>query len=206
MTIGKGILLIISGPSGAGKGTVVSKLKEKSGYSLSISATTRKPRQNEIDGVHYFFKSKEEFEKMIEDKKLLEYADFCGNYYGTPTDFVNKRIENNKTVILEIEIQGALQVKSIYPEAVLIFLTPPSMDELEKRLVGRATETPEKIELRLKRAVEEIDNIDKYDYIVINDSVERAVVDIEHIVKAEKMKAKRNLNLKEILIDYSKSI
>ncbi len=206
MTNGKGILLIISGPSGAGKGTVVSKLKEKSGYSLSISATTRKPRQNEIDGVHYFFKSKEEFEKMIEDKKLLEYADFCGNYYGTPTDFVNKRIENNKTVILEIEIQGALQVKSIYPEAVLIFLTPPSMDELEKRLVGRATETPEKIELRLKRAVEEIDNIDKYDYIVINDSVERAVVDIEHIVNAEKMKAKRNLNLKEILIDYSKSI
>lgn len=206
MTNGKGILLIISGPSGAGKGTVVSKLKEKSGYSLSISATTRKPRQNEIDGVHYFFKSKEEFEKMIEDKKLLEYADFCGNYYGTPTDFVNKRIENNKNVILEIEIQGALQVKSIYPEAVLIFLTPPSMDELEKRLVGRATETPEKIELRLKRAVEEIDNIDKYDYIVINDSVERAVVDIEHIVNAEKMKAKRNLNLKEILIDYSKSI
>ena len=206
MTNGQGILLIISGPSGAGKGTVVSKLKEKSGYSLSISATTRKPRQNEIDGVHYFFKSKEEFEKMIEDKKLLEYADFCGNYYGTPTDFVNKRIENNKTVILEIEIQGALQVKSIYPEAVLIFLTPPSMDELEKRLVGRATETPEKIELRLKRAVEEIDNIDKYDYIVINDSVERAVVDIEHIVNAEKMKAKRNLNLKEILIDYSKSI
>ena len=206
MTNGKGILLIISGPSGAGKGTVVSKLKEKSGYSLSISATTRKPRQNEIDGVHYFFKSKEEFEKMIEDKKLLEYADFCGNYYGTPTDFVNKRIENNKTVILEIEIQGALQVKSIYPEAVLIFLTPPSMDELEKRLVGRATETPEKIELRLKRAVEEIDNIDKDDYIVINDSVERAVVDIEHIVNAEKMKAKRNLNLKEILIDYSKSI
>ena len=206
MTNGKGILLIISGPSGAGKGTVVSKLKEKSGYSLSISATTRKPRQNETPGVHYFFKSKEEFEKMIEDKKLLEYADFCGNYYGTPTDFVNKRIENNKTVILEIEIQGALQVKSIYPEAVLIFLTPPSMDELEKRLVGRATETPEKIELRLKRAVEEIDNIDKYDYIVINDSVERAVVDIEHIVNAEKMKAKRNLNLKEILIDYSKSI
>ncbi|MCI8805456.1 MAG: guanylate kinase [Clostridiales bacterium] len=206
MINGKGILLIISGPSGAGKGTVVSKLKEKSGYSLSISATTRKPRQNEIDGVHYFFKSKEEFEKMIEDKKLLEYADFCGNYYGTPTDFVNERIENNKTVILEIEIQGALQVKSIYPEAVLIFLTPPSMDELEKRLVGRATETPEKIELRLKRAVEEIDNIDKYDYIVINDSVERAVVDIEHIVNAEKMKAKRNLNLKEILIDYSKSI
>ncbi len=206
MTNGKGILLIISGPSGAGKGTVVSKLKEKSGYSLSISATTRKPRQNEIDGVHYFFKSKEEFEKMIEGKKLLEYADFCGNYYGTPTDYVNEQIKNNKTVILEIEIQGALQVKSIYPEAVLIFLTPPSMDELEKRLVGRATETPEKIELRLKRAVEEIDNIDKYDYIVINDSVERAVVDIEHIVKAEKMKANRNLSLKEILIDYRKSI
>jgi len=197
----KGILLIISGPSGAGKGTVVSELKERSGYSLSISATTREPRQNEKDGVHYFFKSKEQFEQMIENKKLLEYADFCGNYYGTPIDYVNRQIENNKTVILEIEIQGALQVKEIYPEAVLIFLTPPSMEELKKRLTGRATETPEKIKLRLERALEEIDNIDKYDYIIINDSVAQAVVDIECIVKAEKMRAKRNFNLKEMLIN-----
>ncbi len=197
----KGILLIISGPSGAGKGTIVSELKERSEYSLSISATTREPRQNETDGVHYFFKSREQFEDMIEGKKLLEYATFCGNYYGTPVDYVNEQIENNKTVILEIEIQGALQVKELYPEAVLIFLTPPSMNELEKRLTGRATETPEKIELRLKRAVEEIDNIDKYDYIVINDSVEQAVSDLECIVKAEKMKAKRNLGLKEALIN-----
>lgn len=199
MTSEKGILLIISGPSGAGKGTVVSELKENGGYALSISATTRQPRQNEKDGVHYFFKSKEQFEKMIEDKKLLEYAAFCGNYYGTPIDYVNEQIENNKTVILEIEVQGALQVKEVYPEAVLVFLTPPSMNELEKRLVGRATETPEKIKLRLDRAKEEFDIIDKYDYIVINDSVKQAVIDIECIVKAEKMKAKRNLNLKNKL-------
>ncbi len=195
----KGILIIISGPSGAGKGTVVEQLKKDDSYMLSISATTREPRNNEKNGVHYFFKTMEEFQNMIDNNKLLEYACFCGNYYGTPIDYVNENIRNNKVVILEIEVQGALKVKEIYPEAVLIFLTPPNMEELEKRLLGRATETPEKIELRLKRAKEEFDIIDKYDYIVINDSVEKAACDINCIVKSEKMKACRNLNLKHIL-------
>lgn len=200
MTEKKGILLIISGPSGAGKGTVVSELKKTGDYFLSISATTRKPRQNEVDGVHYFFKSREQFEDMIKNNELLEYADFCGNYYGTPVDYINKQTEKNKTVILEIEIQGALQVKKVYPEAVLIFLTPPSMSELEKRLIERGTETSEKIKLRLSRAAEEIDNIGKYDYIVVNDTVKQAADDIECIVRAEKMRAIRNTDIKKNLI------
>lgn len=196
----KGILLIISGPSGAGKGTVVSELKKSGDYALSISATTRQPRQNEKDGIHYFFKTKEQFEKMIENKELLEHACFCGNYYGTPVNYVYEQIEKNKTVILEIEVQGALQVKEACPEAILVFLTPPSMEELERRLVLRATETPDKIKLRLNRAKEEFDIIDKYDYIVINDSVEQAVIDINCIVKSEKMRAVKNLKLKEFFI------
>jgi len=195
----KGILVIISGPSGAGKGTVVNRLIKNTSFALSISATTRKPRQYEKNGVHYFFKTNQEFEKMISDNKLLEYASFCGNYYGTPIDYVNEQIEKNKTVILEIEVNGALQVKKAYPEAVLIFLTPPNMVELKKRLIGRATETPEKIELRLKRAKEEFDIIDKYDYIIINESVEKAADDIDCVVKAEKMRAHRNIDLKDIL-------
>ena len=195
----KGILIIISGPSGAGKGTVVNELIKNDMYSLSISATTRQPRQNEKNGIHYFFKTKEEFEKMIEDKKLLEYASFCENYYGTPVDYVNEQIDKNKTVILEIEVQGALQVKEIFPEAVLIFLTPPSMEELEKRLIGRGTESQDKIDMRLNRAKEEFDIIDKYDYIIINETVQKAVDDINCIVKSEKMKAQRNLELKNKL-------
>ncbi len=202
----KGILLIISGPSGAGKGTVVSELKKHGDYALSISATTRQPRINEQDGIHYFFKTKECFEKMIENKELLEYACFCGNYYGTPASYVYEQIEKNKTVILEIEVQGALQVKESYPEAILVFLTPPSMEELERRLVSRATETPDKIKLRLGRAKEEFDIIDKYDYIVINDSVKRAVDDINCIVKSEKMKAERNINLKELFYNLCNNV
>ena len=187
----KGLLMIISGPSGAGKGTVVEELKKDPKYALSISATTREPRPHEENGVHYFFKTKDEFEKMIDNKKLLEYAEFCGNYYGTPIDYVKEQIEQNKTVILEIEVQGALQVKEIFKEAILVFLTPPSMTELENRLIGRGTETPEKIELRLNRAKEEIQLIDKYDYVVVNDLVENAVQKIGNIVSAEKMKVNR---------------
>lgn len=195
--IKKGLLIVISGPSGAGKGTVVNEIKKDAEYSLSVSATTRSPRTGEQDGVHYFFKTIEQFEEMIKNKELLEYAQFCENYYGTPISYVNKRLDEGLNVILEIEVQGALQVKEIYPEAVLVFLVPPSLDELERRLRGRGTETDDKISMRLKRAKEEFELMDKYDYIVVNNEVDTAVCDIKTIVKAEKMRSLRSIELKE---------
>ncbi len=191
----KGLLVIVSGPSGAGKGTVVSELIKDNSYALSTSITTRKAREGEIDGIHYFFKTNSEFEKMIEKNELLEYAQFCENYYGTPLFYVEEQLKKGKNVILEIEVQGALQVKSRYKDAILIFLTPSNIKELRNRLEKRATETEEKINMRMKRAKEEIKLIDKYDYIVINTIVEEAVSDINNIVKSEKKSAKRHLDL-----------
>lgn len=191
----KGLLVIVSGPSGAGKGTVVSELIKNKSYALSTSITTRQARKGEIDGVHYFFKNKEEFKKMIEKNELLEYAEFCDNYYGTPMFYVEEQLEKGKNVILEIEVQGALKVKERYKEAILIFLTPPNITELRNRLEKRATETLEKINMRMKRAKEEIKLIDKYDYIVINNIVEEAVCSINNIVNTEKMSAKRHIDL-----------
>lgn len=193
----KGLLVILSGPSGAGKGTVVKEIMKSDGYCLSTSATTRKPREGEIDGVHYFFKSHEDFENLINDNKMLEYASFCGEYYGTPIEYVLDRLNEGKNVILEIEVQGALQVKDKYPDAILIFLTPNNIFELRNRLINRGTETEDKINMRMERAKEEIMLIDKYDYIVINSVVETAVNDINKIVESEKNKAFRNLQLKE---------
>ena len=151
----KGILAIISGFSGAGKGTVVNRLLEKESYAVSISATTRKPRTGEVDGQNYFFRTKDEFEKMIANEQLIEYAEYVGHYYGTPKDYVFKKLDEGFDVILEIEMQGALKVKEKFPETALIFITPPSADELKKRLVGRGTETAEQIEKRMSRAVDE---------------------------------------------------
>ena len=145
----KGILAIISGFSGAGKGTVVNRLLEKESYAVSISATTRKPRTGEVDGQNYFFRTKDEFEKMIANEQLIEYAEYVGHYYGTPKDYVFKKLDEGFDVILEIEMQGALKVKEKFPETALIFITPPSADELKKRLVGRGTETAEQIEKSL---------------------------------------------------------
>ena len=192
----KGVLLIISGPSGSGKGTIVERLVDDLGYRVSISATTRNPRPNEENGVHYFFKTKEEFEKMIEAGELLEHACFCDNYYGTPKEYVERQLVEGNNIILEIEVQGALQVKKKYNDAVLIFTMPPTIAELRRRLVNRGTEDMETIDKRRKRAEEELEYLPQYDYIVINDTVEQAVRDVDCIVRAEKMRCGRNPELK----------
>ena len=192
----KGVLLIISGPSGSGKGTIVEQLVSELGYCVSISATTRNPRPNEKDGIHYFFKTKEEFEKMIDNGELLEHAAFCENYYGTPKKYVEEQLESGKNIILEIEVQGALQVKKKYNDAVLIFTMPPTLTELRRRLEFRGTETKEVIDARINRAEEELEFLPDYDYIVINDTVDEAVKDVDCIVKAERMKCSRNPELK----------
>lgn len=195
-----GLLVIVSGPSGAGKGTVVSELIKYNNYALSTSVTTRTARNGEIDGVHYFFRNNQEFEKMIEENQLLEYAKFCEHYYGTPIFYVEEQLKKGKNVILEIEVQGALQVKEKFKDAILIFLTPPNIIELRKRLEKRATETKEKIDMRMKRAKEEIKLINKYDYIVINNVVSEAVLDIDNIVNTEKKAAKRHIDLIDIFL------
>lgn len=178
----KGKLLVISGFSGVGKGTVVNYLqKHNDNYKISVSVTTREPRENEIQGVHYHFISNEEFEKMINENKLLEHAGYVDHYYGTPRQFVEENLKNGNDVILEIETKGALQVKENMPEAILIFILPPSAKELKNRLVGRQTETEEVIAQRLKKAAEETDNIEKYDFYVLNDDVEKCAQHIENI-------------------------
>lgn len=193
----KGLLIIVSGPSGSGKGTIISELVKNLDFSLSISATTRQPRENEIDGVHYFFKTKEEFKQMIEQNDFLEYAEFCDNFYGTPLPYVKEQLDKGKNVLLEIEVQGALQVKKIYNEAIFIFVIPNNISELRKRLVGRDSEDCEKIEKRIKTAETEVRLLKEYDYVVINNFVEEAVADINKIVDVEKMKKMKNDDLIE---------
>lgn len=185
-----GVLLIVSGPSGSGKGTVVQELVKEENYALSISATTRDPRPNEKDGEHYFFRTKTEFEYMKEAGQLLEWACFCDNYYGTPKSYVEKKLADGKNVLLEIEVQGALKVRKIYPDCILIFMLPPSLEELQNRLQGRGTEDEATVQKRLNRALEEIKLADKYDYLVVNHTIEQAKADIQAIVHAEGMKSK----------------
>ena len=182
----KGILIVLSGFSGSGKGTIMKELMKKYSeqYALSISATTRSPRPGETDGVEYFFKTKEQFEKMIADDELIEYAKYVDNYYGTPKAYVEEQLAAGKDVILEIEIQGALKIKKKFPEAVLIFVTPPSAGELRNRLAGRGTETPEKIAARLSRAAEESKQMDDYDFILVNDEVDRCVEEMHALIQA----------------------
>ena len=161
-------------------------------YALSISATTRNPRPGETDGVEYFFRTKEQFEQMIKDDALIEYAQFVGNYYGTPKAYVEEQLEAGKDVILEIEIQGALKVKEKFPDTLLLFVTPPSAKELKNRLIGRGTETMDVIESRLARAVEEAEGIESYDYLVVNDVLEDCVEEVHQIIKNEHYRVNRN--------------
>ena len=189
----KGILIVVSGFSGAGKGTLMKRLLEDyDDYALSVSATTRSPRPGEEDGREYFFKSVEEFEKMIAQDELIEYAKYVNNYYGTPKEYVMQQLEEGKDVILEIEIQGALKVKEKYPDTLLLFVTPPGARELKERLVGRGTETMEVIESRMKRAVEESEGMDQYDYLVINDDLDTCVKEMPRIIRAAHDRVCRN--------------
>ena len=179
----KGILTIISGFSGSGKGTIVGKLMERyDNYALSITATTRTPRPGEVDGREYFFLSKEEFEKMIAKDELIEYAKYVENYYGTPKAYVEQKLAEGKDVILEIEMQGALQVKKKFPQTLLLFVTPPNATILRERLVGRGTETMEVIESRMRQAVAESEKMKDYDYLIINDDLETCVKETHEII------------------------
>jgi len=180
----KGVLTVISGFSGAGKGTIMKQLIEKYPYFLSISATTRKPREGEVNGREYYFHTREEFEHMIEQSELIEWAEYVGNYYGTPKQAVKDQLAEGKDVLLEIEMQGGMLVKKQFPDAMLVFVTPPSAEILKDRLTGRGTESAEEIERRLHRASEEADFMKQYDYILVNDSLEAAVEDLHHLIQS----------------------
>ena len=190
----KGILIVVSGFSGAGKGTIMRALLDKyeETYALSVSATTRDPRPGEVEGREYFVRTVEEFEKMIAKEDLIEYAKYVDNYYGTPRTYVEEQLERGRDVILEIEIQGALKVKEKFPETLLLFVTPPSAAELKRRLEGRGTETPEVIASRMKRAREEAEYMDRYDYLIINDDLNECVEEMHQIIQGEHRRSYRN--------------
>lgn len=191
----QGILVVVSGFSGAGKGTLIKAMLEKHhNYALSISATTRAPRQGEEDGREYFFVTREKFEEMIREGQLIEYARYVENYYGTPRQYVFQQMADGKDVILEIEIQGALKIKERFPDALLLFVMPPSADELKRRLVGRGTETMEVIDQRLHRAAEEAEGMTSYDYILINDKVDTRVDAMHQLIQAQHRRVSGNLD------------
>lgn len=192
----RGLLIVLSGPSGVGKGTVrqtIFNSNDAQELVYSISATTRQKRDGEVDGVDYFFKTKEEFEQLIKSGKMLEYAEYVGNYYGTPVDYVEEMLEQGKDVFLEIEVNGAIQVRSRMPEGIFIFLTPPDLQELERRLIGRGTDDTPVIEQRIKKAKEELALMKHYDYAVVNDDVQNAVNKIKAIIQSEHLKVTRVL-------------
>lgn len=190
-----GILLVVTGPSGAGKGTVLGLIHKKmEGVYYSVSATTRNRRENEVDGESYYFVDRTKFERMISNNELLEYTEYCGNYYGTPLKPVLRMLEKGKTVVLEIDINGATQIRSKYADAVLVFITPSSNEELRRRLIKRGTENSEQIERRMLRAVEEAKFAGKFDYLIINDQIEKAVEDLASVITSERCRPARKLH------------
>ena len=190
----RGNLIVLSGFAGVGKGTVLKSLFEThEGYAYSVSATTREPRPGEVEGVHYFFISKERFEEMIRNDELLEYASYVGNYYGTPKAYVDRKLEDGFDVILEIEAQGALKIKKKLPDAVLIFMLPPCAKTLKERLTGRGTETEDVIRKRLRRAAEEAVEAEKYDYIIVNDDVDECAQRLNSLIRSQRLRTNSNL-------------
>jgi guanylate kinase len=191
----KGVLIVLSGPSGVGKGTVCKALRGCApDLVYSVSATTRSPREGEREGVNYFFKTREQFQKLIENDQMLEWAEYVGNFYGTPRNFVEDTLNAGKDIILEIEVQGALKVKQKFPQGIFIFLLPPSLDELESRIVGRGTDSQDSIRNRMSVAVDEIGMLEYYDYAIVNDQVELACSRIQSIIVAEHCRKDRVVN------------
>lgn len=197
----KGLIIILSGPSGSGKGTVLSEFMKTGDYQLSVSVTTREPRKGEVDGVNYHFKTKEEFEKMIHNNEFAEYVVFNDNYYGTLLNFNVDELEKGKCIIFEVEVQGALELKKKYPEAVMIFIVPPNIEILKDRLIKRGTDTIDVINERIETAKKEIMYLNKYDYVIINDKKEMAINELINIVNNEK---KENIKCNEIINNFFK--
>ncbi|HOF68768.1 MAG TPA: guanylate kinase [Ruminococcus sp.] len=197
----KGLLIVVSAPSGCGKGTILSEVLKDDSFYYSVSATTRSPRLGEVNGVTYHFITKQDFEERIKNNAMLEYAEYCGNYYGTPKKEIDEMREQGKNVILEIEVQGAMKVREICPDAVFIFVLPPSVAELERRLKKRATETDDVIAQRVSQARSEIELARKYDYVVVNAALEDAINDFKTVIKAEELKVSNAQDLIDEVIN-----